>query len=390
MKKYLSLSIVFLMLIILCACDKNNAKISKPTETLAQMNTAPMAPSEEEYEKLTEEIYRSSSFSEGLAVVVAGGKNGRGCAINKKGEIVFDLPFAIENSYVVSNVQFINGFAFINNGILDNKGNLTYPKDVGASQFYPVALEAGYIIAEVTEADFESTKKMLGVLNTDWEWVVEPTEERYAALCDKYGGLALSAATNSGDYYHQGFVYVERINKFLNVKTGDVVKYENVGFEHPAFTWVIYSDGTYRDYEGNVRLDLSNYKNIKAYAWQKFNNGTALIAFNNQEAKTSYFTVVDEKGNFLFDPVDFEEMDITSIQTDGNTILVTYSKSASKLILKSYDMQGNLISEFNTDTIGVYCSYSATLSDGAIMIDGGYNFNDNYAWYYTTSFEPLF
>lgn len=389
MKKILSLLLVSSMLLSLCACEKKTAKTGDPTKESSQANTAPIVPTEAEYEKLTEEVFRSSSFSEGLALVVAGGKNGRGCAINKNGEIVFDLPFAIENSFVVWNVQFINGFAFINNGILDSKGNITYPEDVGASQFYTVALEDGYIIAEVIEADFESTKKMLGVLNTEWEWVVEPTEERYAALCDKYGGLALSAATNSGDYYHQGFVYVERINKFLNVKTGDVVKYENVGFEHPAFTWVIYSDGTYRDYEGNVRLDLSNYKNIKAYAWQKFNNGTALIAFNNQEAKTSYFTVVDEKGNFLFDPVDFEEMDITSIQTDGNTILVTYSKSASELILKSYDMQGNLISEFNTNSIGVYCSYNATFNDDVVVIDGGYNYS-NYVWYYTTSFEPLF
>ncbi|MBQ2893392.1 MAG: hypothetical protein IJE24_04580 [Oscillospiraceae bacterium] len=387
MRKYLSLFLVFVMLTTLCACEKNNAKTSKPTETPVQMNTVPTVPTEEEHEKLTEEIYRSSSFSEGLAVVVAGGKNGRGCAINKKGEVVFDLPFAIENSYIVSNVQFINGFASINNGILDNKGNITYPEDVGASQFYPVALEAGYIVAEVIEADFASTTKKLGVLNTNFEWVVQPTEEFYTALEHKYGYIALESEDY---YYYQGFLYVKCVEKFLNLKTGELVEYENVGFEHPSFSWEMYTDGTYRDFEGNVRLDFSTYENLDPYNLRQFDNGIALLVFKNQEAKTSYFTAVNEKGEFLFEPVDIKEMSVTSVQTDGNTILVTCSTSSTKLILKSYDMQGNLISEFDTDSIGVYCSYSATLSDGVIVIDGGYNFSDNYAWYYTTSFEPLF
>ena len=366
--------------------NKPTTENDTPKDDNADVDTTPTEP---EREKLTEQVYRASNFSEGLAVVVAGGKNGRGCVINKKGEIVFDLDFEIENSYVVSGTEFINGYAFINDGILDKNGKMTYPEDVGATKFYAVALAGGYIVAEVVEADYSSTKKMLGVMNTKFEWVVQPTEALYTAMSNEHGSLGLNTAVNTGDRLNQRFVYVANIEKLLNVETGEVVDYKDMDFDFPSTTWQPYTDGTFRDYEDNVRVDLSEYENVNVWTGNGFKDGTALIVFTNQQAKTTYFTAIDEKGNFLFEPVDFKQFAITSIETDGNTILVTYSKSAEELIMKTYDMQGKQISEFNTKSIGKYCSYSASIGDGVVMVEGGYNYS-HYAWYYTTALEPLF
>lgn len=405
MKRALSFLLLFaLLLCLLAGCSQVPSSSVKqdPTEDKIQENghTDPSAgssnfhettpqetlPTEPGLEKLTEQVYRSSVFSEGLAAVVVGGRNGRGCVINKKGEIVFDLEFEIENSYIVSYSEFVNGYSYINGGILDKDGNMTYPEDVGASTFYSVALEGGYIIAEVIEADFSSTKKMLGIMNTKFEWIVEPTEQLHAAISDEYGYLELNRALNTEDYYYNGFVYIEAINKFLNVKTGEIVAYENVGFTHPSFTWSKWSDHTYRDHEEKVQVDLSMYENL--HSWKHFENGIAPIVFYNREANAFYFTVVNESGEFLFNPVDFEEWNIGSIQTDGNTIVVT-DMAFGELTIKTYDMNGNLIAEFDTDSIGKNLSYSVSIGDGVIMIEGGYNYS-HYVWYYTPEFEPLF
>lgn len=403
MKKIISLLLATILAFgLLAGCSAETSNSEKPISTdgatyegegnkptVDSEDGESTVPTEPEREKLPEQVFRSSDFSEGLAAVVVGGRDGRKCIINKKGEIVADIDVKLDNTIEIEYVRFSNGYSYFYGGILDKNGKLTYPENVGASRFYTVALDAGYIIAEVVEADYSSTKKMLGVMDTQFEWVVQPTEELHAAMSNRYGGIGLSYALNTEDYYYQGYVYVADIGKCLNVETGEIVDYEAVGFEHPSFTWTRYTDGSFGDYEENIRLDLSKYENINPYLGNGFNDEIALIGFVNSQANTTYFTVIDEKGNFLFEPVDFKENEMTSIGTDGNTILVSYSKSAEELMLKSYDMQGNLISEFNTKSIGKYCSYSATINDGVVVIDGGYNYS-NYVWYYTPSFEPLF
>ena len=82
-----------------------------------------------------------------------------------------------------------------------------------------------------------------------------------------------------------------------------------------------------------------------------------------------------------------------TIETDGNTILITDKASGSRLKIRTYDMQGNMLAEFDTDTIkssiGMTLGYSATINDGVVRIRGGYN-HTTYIWYYTTELEPLF
>ena len=229
---------------------------------------------------------------------------------------------------------------------------------------------------------------MLGVMNTNFEWVVEPTEQMYHDFSNEYGSVALSEAINSYDYYYNGYVYSYDLKKCLNVTTGEVVAYEDAGFTHPSFTWQQWTDGTYRDYEENVRLDLSAYENINVYVSTGFTNGKALIVFYNNQARTYYFTIVNESGEFLFDPVGVEGK-IGKIVTDGNTVLISSESYGTELLLKTYDMEGNLIAEFDTDSLGVYCSFSVSIGDGVVVIEGSYSYS-NYVWYYTTEFEPLF
>ena len=101
MKRNLSLILVIILMISLfagCAGPPSNSdkhdtikgeaqetQNAGPTENSeTSSETIPPATNipEPELEKLTEQVFRSSDFSEGLAAVVVGGKNGRACTRN--------------------------------------------------------------------------------------------------------------------------------------------------------------------------------------------------------------------------------------------------------------------------------------------------------------------
>lgn len=369
--------------------QKNEVESEENTEDTSENAPPDNTPEKPQLEKLTEQVFRSADFSEGLAAVVVGGRNGRGCVINKNGEIVFDLGFEIENSYSVSYCKFLNGYMFIDGGVCDKEGNFTYPEDVGAVKFYAVALEGGYIFAEIVEADFSSTKKSLGILNTKFEWVVQPSEQLYTSLLNDYGYLAFDTAINTSYFYHDGYVYIDEIKKIVNVDTGIVQEVEGTDFTYPSKTWQWYTDGTCRDNNENIMVDLSMYENLAVYMCGSFYNGYAPIMFYNESAETYFFTLVNEKGEFKFEPVDIKMSTASSLMTDGNTIMVANAYYGTELLIKTYDTNGNQIAEFNTDSIGKYCSYTVSIGNGVVLINGAYNYS-HYVWYYTPEFDPLF
>lgn len=174
--------------------------------------------------KINGEIIAASVFSEGLAFVELSKEKGKTYCIDKKGNIIFDLDIDLSvNGDIYA--TFINGIAYVNEGFCDTTGKVTKPADVGATTFnYCATLKGGYIIAEVITSDYSNTNKKLGVLNTKFEWTVEPSEKLYNEFVDEYGGFKIHNALNTSDYIVGDLYYNSELEKALNLKTGEVIK----------------------------------------------------------------------------------------------------------------------------------------------------------------------
>jgi len=332
--------------------------------------------------KVSGEITGASVFSEGLAFVCLDGNKEKTYCINKEGYIVFEL----DKKLVVNgeiNAKFINGHALVDGGICDTKGKIIYPEDVGATEFYDIALEGGYIVAEKTTADYSSSRFELGVLNFDFEWVIQPSEEIYNIVKED---LRFITVLNTKSYYYKDFVYFEMCQKYLNLKTGEVSEIAEI--ELPSHMWQRYTDNTYRDYEENILLDLSEHKNVSLAYGSTFVNGKAPILFHNQEAKKYYFTVIDECGTFLFEPVEIiNAANVGKFVFDGKNILITNSATSIDRIW-SYNIDGEYLGCQEPKTLG-YMSYSCVIFDSVILVKGGYNYSHK-CYYFNTDLTPLF
>ena len=173
--------------------------------------------------KIEGTITRGTNFSNGLALVQTNDKSKASC-INKDEYIVFELDVPSEYSSYIDplNLEFIGGYILIpwSGALYDSKGNATYPEDVGATAFYDIALEGGYILADKVTASFSNTKKELGVMNTDFEWVIEPSEEIFQAIAFRQTNTIVSSSL----YYFDDYIYSDDTKVYFNLKTGEFPK----------------------------------------------------------------------------------------------------------------------------------------------------------------------
>ncbi len=326
-------------------------------------------------------ITKGSVFSEGLAFVLMNNDREKIYCINKEGYIVFEVSGDFSNTYALESLIFKGGYVLIMGNAYDTKGNCTTPESVGATKFYHTAFEGGYILAEKTTADYSSTKKELGVMGTDFKWIVEPSEALYQKL---EGYLRSLEALNCEYYYYNDYICFG--TQFLNLKTGTLT--EKVDFEMPASTLIGYTDLTFRDKQENIVIDLSGLTNISWVLGCEYTNGKAPVLFNNTDAGTLYFTFVNEKGEFLFEPKKIESMSkVGKFCFDGENLLIVDSATGAKHI-QSYNSSGEFLGELKPETLG-YASYSCDISDGVIYVEGGYN-SSHTGYYFTTDLQPLF
>lgn len=179
--------------------------------------------------------------------------------------------------------------------ICDKNGKVTYPKDVGATKFYDIGFEGGYILAEVVESTFDSTVKKVGIMNTNFEWTVGPTEELY-----KYINELNSAISHLEDKYFNDIVYIDNAKVYLDLKTGKIASYEEIVSKLPSDAWTPYTNGVYKLHDKTM-LDMSEkYDNI--YSCSAFCKGKSVVVFKNKETMEYYFTIIDESGNIAFEP----------------------------------------------------------------------------------------
>lgn len=404
MKKIISL-ILIIACIALTACgneteDTNSSYVNSQEEvsnySSNEIETSDVSDSnshedisEDEGEKIEGEIIAASDFSEGLAFVELSNDKGRTYCIDKKGNIVFRLDIKLSAmGYIYA--TFINGLAYVNVGLCDKTGKVTRPEDVGATNFiYVSTLRAGYILAEVIESDYSSTTKKLGVLNTKFEWTVEPTENLYNEFSNKYGSLAISTASITSDYTVGDLFYCSDLNKILNLKTGEVINDKEKIGEIDSSLWVLGANftqytGYYLPGEGSDlsedRLVLDLTKNGVVCSATNFVDGKAAIVYHNASANKYYVTMIDDQGKHLFEPV---ETKYKSVENDGKYILVTEDRCA-----EAFDDSGEKLGkiDFSTD---LNKSYSFYFNDGIVLLRAGSGYNYT-CYYYNVDFTPLF
>ena len=380
LRKLTSLTLLLVLLLSIVACANNSNPQTQQDSTSSSTGETNQTPQHTE-KKISGNITAASVFSEGLAFVTMQENEEITYCINQEGYIVFELDVA---AGVLGEIRgtFVNGLALIDGGLCDKTGKITYPEDVGATAFSDLALDGNYIIAERITSDYNSSKKELGVMNTSFEWVLEPTEELYIAT----GGIS-DIPLNTSCFYNNGWFYFDETKKYLNLSTGEISEAVNQAL--PSKQWRGY-DNSFYDYDGNVMLDLSRYNTLQLASYcnfvNGFINGKAPVRFINTETNKYYFSLIDEQGELLFEPVETIKFD--AFDYDGEHILVIDYMLNPKEI-QCFDTQGNLLGQINLDTISKNKAWECTVSDGIICLSAGYNFN--YTCYYLkTDMSPLF
>ncbi len=369
MRKILAIILILItILATFCSCGGNKQVIvTQNGEEIVIESTG---------KKIDGEIIAASNFSEGLAFVELSKEKGKTYCIDKKGNIVFELGIDLSiNGDIYA--TFINGLAYINEGFCDTTGKVIKPADVGATNFYYVStLRAGYILAEVVTSDYSDTNKKLGVLNTKFEWVVEPSENLYNEFADEYGYSQIGSALNTPDYTVGDLYYNDSLEKALNLKTGEVMKdKEKLGTANSS-SWVLGSNsiqytGYYlpgeSSYLSDDRLILDLTKNGAVCSATSFVNGKAAIVYHNANANKYYVTMIDEAGRHLFEP---KETKYSSVETDGKYMLVSDTKMGSGDHAEVFNDKGEKTGEIDVSA-DTSKSYHLHLGDGVILVRAG-------------------
>ncbi len=369
MKRILSLILVITVVLSLSACGggKATSNISSNSDESIIKHTG---------KKIDGEIIAASSFSEGLAFVELSNEKGKTYCIDKKGNIVFELDIDLSVNGSI-NATFINGLAYVNEGFCDITGKVTKPADIGATSFYYVStLKAGYILAEIVTSDYSNTNKKLGVLNTKFEWTVEPNENLYNEFADEYGYSQISSALNTSDYAVGDLYYNTTLEKALNLKTGEVIKEKEKIGTTSSSVWVLGSNATQytgyylpgeSSYLSEDRLILDLTKNGVVCSASSFVNGKAAIVYRNVNANKYYVTMIDETGKHFFEPI---ETKYSYVETDGKYILVSDTKMGSADYAEVFNDKGEKMGEIDVSK-DTSMSYHFYLGDGVILVRAG-------------------
>lgn len=344
----------------------------------------------------TTKISRVGLFSEGLCVLELQNEEDTMYCIDENG----DIKFKVENQFFYDNCEFINGLSYIQqNTFCNTKGEIIRPEDVGVTNFYPTALKEGYILAEVVTASFDSTVMEFGIMDTDFNWVVEPSVELYSEIYRNGKVNQFSVSENYKRYGQNGYCYIENIKGFLELSTGKIYYYPDIPLEFPAECGYVTHDYKFVDIDDNVYVDLSKYyaSDVTRVFYSGFENGYLPILFYNYQADTCYITLYDKNGKALFEPVEVWKFDRSGswqsgfeMTFDGEYILVEYGNTSMKKA-KCFDIEGNLVGEFNPDTSNRSSNLYLKFNDGVIIYYKSLDFNKyEILEFYNPNFTPLF
>ena len=385
MKKFLSIFLFFLVFISLfVGCSFRNNKTSdyensSDSEDMPVQNHNNFST----LGKIDESIISAGFFSEGLCLVETMDKTGKThvYCIDKEGNKRFQLDGKYANETMSSRFHHGLIYLFHAGAICDSKGNIIFPSDVGVSNLYHAALEEGYILADI--ANEYGTK--VGIMNTNFEWVVEPNEELYNNFCSKSGEYCLDKFHSSSNYCHDGYYYVSKAERFISLKTGEAYNYYDRPFELPEEGYICDEyDPENKEQNGDTLIDLSEYEDDYSVYIFNFEDKHAPIIFYNESTGETSFTLIDKTGAFLFDPIITFKGLHDSICFDGNYIILTGKNYPA---VQCYDVRGNLVAEkeLSTQNKQYYGIHDGVVY--AVCYDEGSEFGYSFL---NPDFTPLF
>ena len=328
--------------------------------------------------------------------------------INTKGQIVFELEvpenageewyqpeWGFSGKYAMMVRRDEDGYA-----LCDKKGNLVKPEQLGAtsfvvSQYTEDAFYGGYIFAKKTTSSFMGSVDELAIFNNKLEKLVD-----YSA------DLMKEFNANIYDFtYYNGYLYSG--NFWINLRNGKTgnscsVLYDEMPLINKSDFWAYNDDREFvydrrevffldKDRnEVNVIIDLSPYKtdnnNIKLDRYYiegqntklgDYYNGLAPVIFNVKESGggKGYFTIMDEEGNFKFDPVELDKAEYywnrvnAQVYAADNLFVVVSNDEPKRLYnIATYNENGKIMDKDFSYADALGSPYVASISDGVLVI----------------------
>jgi len=173
------------------------------------------------------------------------------------------------------------------------------------------------LLNKVTSS-FDGALFETAIFNTNLEQIQPYSEQLYTLFHDEFE----QASINNGYlYYYAGEIDGTAIYKTYHIATNECAEYTSENFPYENKMDEAYYDaqenGMVRD--GKLVLDLSLYPTLRDVIY----NGKKGLAIFSNEASEEFFTVLDENGNMLFEPIRGTIRTTLGEVFDG-TIIVAY------------------------------------------------------------------
>ncbi len=348
-------------------------------------------------------------YSDGYAFVEIDNDKSNKYCIDKNGNVKFKL----DESFYMVECGFKNGYAVLfryteSQGgeycLCDENGNITVPHDVGATYFsmdnervrrpnegpFEDLLSDGYIIVVRHAASEIEVVNEYGIMNTDFEMVVDYSEDLDFLLRDvwhykngiMYGNDYSVWNREEREWEKYSFSFFE-INNPMEIEheMDDFLEKANA---NPSDVWYCdYFDGEVFDFLNTEIFNLSVYGTDVDFLGD-FENGVAPIRLISGE--NIYFSVVDEENNLKFEPILIGKSVHSSYCGYDNGKYLYSNWESDILTLYVFDETG-LIKNYEFDDSCVFRCFS---DERIIVCVNKNNSITNEYTILTTDFEPAF
>lgn len=338
------------------------------------------------------DLHPVGAFHEGL-LFVERKSDGAVYCIDKDGQIRFRLP----EGYVPDSTfggRFYNGLAVVQAEgpeghyavLCQTDGTILTPQQFGGAQF----LFSQTVLTDQQQRFFAdgyimvAAEGQLGLLSSELEWIV-PMSAEYASMI----GAFVEANTEEGfgtEFYYDAGRFVTA-SGYVDVRTGHTGDTEQVKelLTHPSEFWVEWRDSStimFQDAlsgDGAMALQLSGWledgDQIPSFT---FEEGSAGVVTVREEGNT--FTVIDESGKRLFDPVKVYG-DEYSYDCASGIYCVSGIDAAGDLLIQLFDVHG-AVDTYLYDVPDDALHSSATVEDGTILVCVRYSeeLQDAFVW----------
>ena len=329
------------------------------------------------------------NYSEGFAFAEVSDNLSKAYCIDKQGVIQFTL-----NIHVALQISgFYNGISVFGGStdsvyICNTEGVVTTPQDLGGDTIlvYP-ELESrasnqlfrdGYFFVKRTTTTFTGSTDEAALFNSNLEMIRDFSTDLYG-IYEEF----LVAACFDGYLYESDVVFDASTGERI---TDLAALIETLQPEHPSDFWVS-NDLCYYDLLGSKEepvLDMTQYAET-IYDYSDFEDGLAYMVFKS--ADTYFFTVLQENGEFCFEPIVLDGAAGASVRySDGKFLVVTPQYVDGERFV-------NYIIFDETGKVTEYCDtskedyYTFDYSDGVVFINF---YMKNITLIFDSNFGPLF